>query len=130
MAHEPLAARSISLGLTVNDMEKSLRFYRDALGFELGRTREVDGKIVFAVLDAGGGELSIGQDDFAKGRDRPKGVAMRIWIRTAQDVASIAARAKEAGVTLDGEPAPLPWGPVAFQVTDPDGFKLTIVTAT
>src|SRR4029079_13478418 len=116
MAHQPLVARSISIGMTVNDIEKSLHFYRDGLGFELGRTREGDGKVVFAVLNAGGGELSIGQDDFAKGSGRLKGVGSRIWIRTDQDVVSIADRAKGAGITLDGEPAPLPWGPMAFQV--------------
>ena len=130
MAQEPLVASSISIGITVNDMEKSLHFYRDALGFQVARTREADGKTVFAVLNAGGGELSIGQDDFAKGRDRVKGVASRIWIRTKQDVTSIADRAKAAGIALEGEPAPLPWGPLAFQVADPDGFKLTIVAAT
>jgi uncharacterized glyoxalase superfamily protein PhnB len=126
---EPLVAASISIGITANDMQKSLRFYRDGLGFELGRTREEGGKIVFAVLKAGGGEISIGQDDFAKGRDRVKAVGLRIWIRTNQDVVAIANRAKAVGITLDGEPAPLPWGPLAFQVTDPDGFKITVVTA-
>jgi uncharacterized glyoxalase superfamily protein PhnB len=126
---EPLVASSISIGITANDMQKSLHFYKDGLGFELGRTREESGKITFAVLKAGGGEISIGQDDFAKGRDRAKGVGMRIWIRTSQDVVAIANRAKAAGIALDGDPAPLPWGPLAFQVTDPDGFKITVVTA-
>jgi uncharacterized protein len=127
MANEPLVARSLAVGISVNDMQKSLRFYKDGLGFQVQRTREVEGKTVFAALKAGGAELSIAQDDFAKGHDRVKGVGMRIWITTNQGVASVANRAKAAGITLDGEPAPLPWGPTAFQVTDPDGFMLTIV---
>ena len=32
----------------------------------------------------------------------------------------------EPGVTLTDGPGPLPWGPIGFTVTDPDGFKLTI----
>ncbi len=125
-----LDASSISPAMTVNDMAKSLHFYTTGLGFEIERSRETDGKVTFAALKAGTGRLSIGQDDFAKGRDRVKGVGLRIWVTTTQDIDAIAARAKGAGIVLDGEPAPLPWGPRAFQVTDPDGFHLTIVSET
>ncbi|MFN2400773.1 MAG: VOC family protein [Gemmatimonadaceae bacterium] len=51
---------------------------------------------------------------------------MRLYFETDQDVESLARQAKAAGITLDDGPAPLPWGPMGFTVTDPDGFKLTI----
>jgi uncharacterized glyoxalase superfamily protein PhnB len=82
--------------------------------------------LLFVMLRAGAAYLGLGRDDFAKGKDRVKGVGMRFWLSTRQDVNGIADRAKAAGITLDSEPEPLPWGPLAFTLTDPDGFKLTI----
>lgn len=122
----PLQATGISPGFTVNDLQKSLRFYTEGLGFEVVDRHEEDGQLVFAMLKAGVAHLGIGQDDFAKGRDRVKGVGMRIWIATPQDIPALAERARAAGIALDDEPQPLPWGPMGFSVTDPDGFKLTI----
>jgi len=121
-----LDAVGIAPSFTVNDLEESLRFYTEALGFEIEDRTEFEGVTVFVMLKAGGAQLGLGQDDFAKGRDRVKGVGMRVWIPTNQDVTVIAARVKAAGYALDNEPEPLPWGPMAFAVTDPDGFKLTI----
>jgi catechol 2,3-dioxygenase-like lactoylglutathione lyase family enzyme len=122
-----LVATSVSPGITANDLQKSIKFYVDGLGFEIGDRNEVEGVLRYVGLKAGPGMgIGIGQDDFAKGKDRTKGVGMRIWVGTKQDVSAIAARAKAAGITLDSEPAKLPWGPMAFAVTDPDGFKLTI----
>jgi catechol 2,3-dioxygenase-like lactoylglutathione lyase family enzyme len=128
-ATETLRATGISPGLTVNDLEKSLKFYTEGLGFEVHEKHEMEGRVVFYTLKAGVANIGIGQDDWAKGRDRVKGVGMRIWLTTDQDVEAIAARAKAAGITLDSGPEKLEWGPMGFAVTDPDGFKLTISAA-
>jgi uncharacterized glyoxalase superfamily protein PhnB len=122
-----LNATSSFLSLTANDLAKSLNFYVDALGFEVVDRSEADGVLRFAMLKAGNVTLGIGQDDFAKGRDRAKGVGARLWIQTDEDLVALASRAKAAGVKLDADPAPLPWGPIAFGLVDPDGFLLTIV---
>ena len=45
-----------------------------------------------------------------------------INVMPAQDTA----RVKKAGLTLEGEPKPMPWGPMGFAVTDPDGFRITV----
>jgi uncharacterized glyoxalase superfamily protein PhnB len=116
----------VMTGLTANDVHKTLKFYVDGLGFEVGEKHETEGKLVYVTIKAGDAEIGISQDDFAKGRDRAKGIGMRLYIGTKQDVPAIAARAKAAGFKLDSEPAPLPWGPMGFAVTDPDGFKLTV----
>lgn len=125
-AREALRAGPIAPGLTVNDLQRSVRFYTQGLGFEIEDQVESDGKVRFVMLKAGDAQLGLGQDDFAKGRDRVKGVGMRMWITTTQDIQAIAQRAKAAGIKLDNEPAPLPWGPLGLAVTDPDGFKWTI----
>ena len=124
---EVLMATSIAAGFTVNDLEKSIRFYTDGLGFGVEQKYEHDGQLNGVMLKAGEGRLGLSQDDFAKGRDRVKGVGMRLWIATDQDIHTLADRATAAGITLDQGPAAQPWGGTAFTVTDPDGYKLTIV---
>ena len=126
MAPLAIDATSFYPNLTATDLQRSIRFYTEGLGFEIKDRHERDGKLQYVTLKAGNAYLGIGQDDFAKGRDRVKGVALRFWITTTQDIAALAASAKAAGIKLDEEPAALPWGPMAFAVTDPDGFKITV----
>lgn len=126
MSAAALIASSLSPALTVNDLQRSIRFYTDGLGFEIVQRHERDGTLQYVAMQAGEGRLGIGQDDFAKGRDRAKGVGMRIWITITQDINALADRAKAAGITLDDGPQITPWGSSAFSVTDPDGFKISI----
>jgi len=97
------------------------------LGFAVDDRQETDGKLDGVMLKAGDAFLGLSQDDFTKGRDRVKGVGMSLYLETDQDIAALAGRAKQAGLALDHEPSPLPWGPIGFRVTDPDGFKITIL---
>ncbi len=127
MTTATLQARRLEPTLTANDLKASIRFYTEGLGFTVGEKMEEGGEIRGVMLEAGEARLGLSQDDFAKGRDRLKGVGMRLYFETDQDIAALARQAKEAGITLDNGPAPLPWGPMAFTVTDPDGFKLTIM---
>ena len=126
MSGPALSADSLSVSLTVNDVQRSIQFYRDALGCEVVDRHEIKGTVQYAELRAGGAQIGLGQDDFAKGRDRAKGIGMRLQISTTQDVTALAARVKAAGVTLDDGPKALPWGPMGFMLTDPDGYKITV----
>src|SRR2546425_5232415 len=78
-------------------------------------------------LKAGGCDIMLNQDDFAKGRDRRKGEGCRVWVSTVQDITAIAARVRATGWPLDREPSETPWGDWAFALTDPDGFKITVI---
>lgn len=121
-----LSVQEFNVSLTCSDVQKSIRFYTEGLGFEIVHKMESDGKIQFVMLKAGTAMVGLGQDDFAKGKDRYKGIGLRVWLNTAQDIAALAGRATAAGLKLDEGPKALPWGPMAFAVTDPDGFKLTV----
>ena len=125
MATATLKARGLMPTLTVNDLKKSIELYK-GLGFTVTDEMKENGELRGVTLEAGGVHLGLSQDDFAKGRNRTKGVGMRFYLETDQDVTALARQAKAAGVTLDSEPAKLPWGPMGFTVTDHDGFKLTI----
>lgn len=125
-AAEPFHARSLGASLTVRDLQKSLAWYQDALGFAIDRRMERDGELRAVALRAGDVRILLNQDDGAKGWDRVKGEGFSLMITTSQPVDDIAARIRAAGGTLDSEPADMPWGVRAFRVSDPDGFRLAI----
>ena len=117
---------SASPSFTVNDLQKSLAWYRDVLGFALDERWEQDGKLLGVSLLAGDVTFMIAQDDWKKGRDRKKGEGFRLYCATTQDVDALAGGIKARGGKLDQEPADQPWGSRDFSLTDPDGFKITI----
>jgi len=124
---ESLRLRSMSASLTVDDLARSVDWYRDVLGFTVGVRWEEDGKVRGIQMKAGACDIMLGQDDFAKGRGRKKGEGFRLWTSTTQDIVPIAARIKAKGWPLDREPSETPWGDWAFALTDPDGFKITFI---
>jgi uncharacterized glyoxalase superfamily protein PhnB len=124
---ETLQTRSIVPNLTVDDVQKSISFY-EALGFTVEERWEDNGTLQGVMLRAGEHRIGLSQDDWKKGRDRKKGVGMRLFIETKQNVDEIAARAKRAGIKVDAEPHDTEWKSRAFEVTDPTGFLLTIMT--
>jgi catechol 2,3-dioxygenase-like lactoylglutathione lyase family enzyme len=122
---ESLRLRSITPTFTVNDIEASLRWYRDGLGFFLAERWEEGGRLQGVMLKAGTCEFGLSQDDFAKGRDRAKGQGFRLWCDTGQDVDAIAARLRAFGGTIVEGPGDR-WDTYGFTAQDPDGFKITI----
>lgn len=121
-----LQTTSIVPSLTVDDVQKSIKFY-EGLGFAVEQRWEENGVLLGVMLIAGKNRLGLSQDDWKKGRDRVKGVGMRVFIGTSQNIDELATRAKAAGVTLDRDPHDTDMGR-ALQVTDPSGFQLTIYT--
>ena len=120
-----LNAKNVMPSLTVDDLERSISFF-SGLGFAVDDRWEQDGKLLGVMLKAGALQLGLSQDDFKKGRDRVKGVGMRLYIEADENIDELAARAKGAGVTLASEPADTEWGTRAFDVKEPSGFLITI----
>jgi uncharacterized glyoxalase superfamily protein PhnB len=123
---ESLRLRSSTPSLTVNDIEASLAWYGDVLGFTLKERWMHDGKLMGAEILAGTVTFYLGQDDWKKGRDRVKGEGFRIYCETVQDVDALAAQVKARGGRILEDPHDEPWGARAFAVQDLDGFKITI----
>ena len=113
--------------LTVDDLQKSITFY-EALGFAINERWEEKGTLLGVMLRAGKTEIGLNQDDWKKGRDRSKGIGVRLAISTSTpgSVDEIAKRVKNAGITLKSEPHDTEWKSRAFEVSDPSGFLLTI----
>jgi uncharacterized glyoxalase superfamily protein PhnB len=120
-----LQAKTIAPSLTVDDLQKSMTFF-EGLGFGVEERWEENGALNGVMLRAGEARIGLSQDDWKKGRDRKKGVGLRIFIETAQDIDALAARAKAAGIPLVSDAHDTPWGTRAFEVIEPSGFALTI----
>lgn len=123
---QSLRGRNLQASLTVKDLQKSLAWYTDVLGFTVDQKHERDGKLMAISLKAGDVRLLINQDDGAKGWDRPKGEGFSLQITTDQKVDDIADRIKDHGGVLDTEPQDMPWGARVFRVRDLDGFRFAI----
>jgi len=132
MSHTTAAIRATTLGcsLTCKDLEASIRFYRDAIGFTVATTFEREGKVATAVMTAGDCRIVLNQDDGKLGWDRIKGQGFYVQINVVApaDVDAAAARIQAAGGTLLGEPADREWGARMFVFKDLDGFKLGVST--
>jgi len=124
---ETLRLRTIAPSLTATDLQRSIAFYRDVLGFVVGDEWRSKGVLTGVELHAGAVTFMVSQDDFAKGRDRIKGVGTRYYCNTIQDIDRLASQIRERGGVLDQEPKMTEWGSRVFVISDPDGFKLTFV---
>ena len=122
--NKTLNGRSVMPNLTVDNLQRSTDFF-NALGFEIEDRWEENGVLMGVMLKAGAARLGLSQDDGKKGRDRVKGVGMRLYIEAADNIDEVAARAKAAGVALTKEPHDTDWGR-AIEATEPSGFLLTI----
>ena len=111
--------------LTVDDLQKSIAFY-EALGFAIEERWEEKGTLLGVMLRAGKTQIGLNQDDWKKGRDRKKGIGVRLSISTPGSVDEIAKRAKNAGIALASEPRDTEYMGRAFEVSDPSGFMLTV----
>jgi len=122
-----LVLDSVGPSFTVDNIERSLAWYRDVMGFTVGRRWEEKGQLMGVELKAGPVTFMIGQDDWSKGRHRVKGAGFRVYCDTRQDIDRLAEGIKARGGSLLQEPRDdEEWGARSFAVQDPDGFKITI----
>ena len=127
---EAVQIRGIVPSLTVDDLQKSIAFY-EALGFAIDERWEEKGTLLGVTLRAGTTQIGLSQDDWKKGRDRQKGIGVRLSIETTRDhVDQIAKRARTAGITLKSDPHDTEWDSRAFEVIDPSGFLVTVFSET
>jgi uncharacterized glyoxalase superfamily protein PhnB len=110
----------------VNDLERSIAWYCDGLGFTVSERWEEGGTLQGVMLKAGQTTFGLSQDDFAKGRDRVKGVGFRIDADTTQEVDALAERLRRFGGTIVQGPVDMPWGTRTFTAEDPDGFRISV----
>ena len=116
--------------LAVADVDRSIAFYRDHLGFIVEATYDDP---PYATLIRNGVRLSVGEQGHAAD-DRP-GVEMvapdparlpAILVLEVTDAAAVHDVMVAEGVPILAEPYAPPWGGLRFFVVDPDGFLVEI----
>src|SRR4029077_13984994 len=133
-------------GITVSNLERSLAFWRDVLGFELSHrvdqkgelaaeiTGVPDGAISLAVLKAPGGH-KIELLHYTAPADRKQHVDLRPWevgaghvALTVDDLEAVLEKTAASGWKADRKPQTLTTGPNAgkrvMYVRDPDGTTI------
>ncbi|MEO6877186.1 MAG: VOC family protein [Gemmatimonadaceae bacterium] len=121
-----LDGSDLAASMTVKDLQTSLDWYQNVLGFAVDQKHERNGKLMAVSLRAGKVRMLLGQDDGAKGWERVKGEGISLQITTAQSIDDVATRIRAAGGTLETEPRDMPWGARMLALRDPDGFKLVV----
>jgi uncharacterized glyoxalase superfamily protein PhnB len=123
-------ATTLGCSITCKDVQASIRWYNEVLGFAVEQSYEREGKLAGAVVSAGKCRIVLNQDDGQLGWDRIKGQGFYLQINVAggADVDAAAERIRAAGGTLIDEPADRAWGARMFQFRDLDGFKMGVST--
>jgi catechol 2,3-dioxygenase-like lactoylglutathione lyase family enzyme len=106
--------------LRCRDLDRSRRFYRDALGLAIYREfgDPADPALVFFV---GGGFLEI----TSGGRSAATGDQC-LWLQV-RDLAAEHERLQERGIGIAREPRLEPWGLWEMWIADPDGVPIVLV---
>ncbi len=117
--------------LYVDDVAKSIRFYKDAFGLEVKFTTPDND---YGELLTGNTTLSFASKKLAAS-NLPNGFiessihenpfAIELGFVT-EEVATTVEKAILAGATLEAAPKQKPWGQIVAYVRDPDGFLLEI----
>ena len=122
----------LRVALTVEDFDRAVAFYRDALGLEqLADWSSATGRVV--VLEAGRATLELFDNAQAESVDaieagRRVSGTVRFALRV-EDSGGMADRLVAAGAERVGPPVITPWGDRNARVQAPDGMQLTLFTA-
>lgn len=120
----------LRLELFVSDLNKSLTFYRDVLGFSVER-QEAD----YIALKSGSTRLSLNKaDGLGKQhffnpelQSQRHGLGVEIVLEV-EDVSAHFDRVKQHGYTILSPLKKRPWGLTDYRVADPDGYYLRITS--
>jgi len=124
----PYQLSSLTPNLIVSDVERSLAFYRDVLGFTVTQTVPDASPLVFAIVRSGPVEVYLNAPgpavaEYPAFKDRPIGGTLTLFIRVAGIRAAYAELKGRVNVVM---PLEKKWyGPTEFACTDPDGYVIT-----
>ena len=111
--------------LPCSDIERSMAYYRDALGFDINFTWPLEGPVTYAVLareDAINIHLTLREDEVSM-----SGTKAGIYI-FVHDVNALFEEYQKSGAEITSALADQDYGMRDFDVRDPDGYQLTFGT--
>lgn len=114
--------------LNVNDVDASVAFYKDKLGFKHVMSMSPEGKNVFAIVNFSHGSdfgLNLNTDEGTKSAGFAAGVQFMVYLPDDRSIDDYYEQVSANGVTIDEELADTYWGDRAFTIHDPSGYMLT-----
>jgi catechol 2,3-dioxygenase-like lactoylglutathione lyase family enzyme len=108
--------------LRIRALERSRRFYVDALGFEIDwEWRPEPHDPAFLQLSKAGLSLYLSE----RAGDGPTGSAVYLYV---SDVDAWHREAQDAGLAVETPPSDRPWGNREMSLLDPDGNRLVVAS--
>src|SRR5579871_4190051 len=110
--------------LTVKDVDASVAFYKDKLGFTHDMTMDMgDGKFAIVRL---GSQVVIGMGSSSQDPQPPygTGVQFMMYLPEGMNIDEYYANVQANGVTIKNELKDAYWGDRTFSLLDPDGYDL------
>lgn len=108
--------------LFVEDLPRSLEFYRDRLGFETAGEAQADGRVFWCRLRRGGASIMLQQAEAEDGPAQSRGRGVALYL-VCDDVDALRQEFVDRGVAL-GEPEITEYGMKQVFVPDPDGYSV------
>jgi len=124
----PYQFSSLTPNLIVADVERSIAFYRDVLGFTVEQTVPDAPPLVFAIVRSGPVEVYLNApgpalEEYPAFKDRPIGGTLTLFIRVTGIRAAYDALRARVNVVM---PLETKWyGVTEFACSDPDGYVIT-----
>jgi catechol 2,3-dioxygenase-like lactoylglutathione lyase family enzyme len=127
-----LTKDSIDLGIVVRDAEASLAFYRDTIGFAVGRESTIAGVGHIYFLTCGTSMIKLmvrsTPPAAASAPGGPAGAfGLRYWTISVANLAEVIADCEAKGYEIPTKPTELMPGVTIAMVEDPDGNWLELV---
>jgi catechol 2,3-dioxygenase-like lactoylglutathione lyase family enzyme len=129
----PHDLKTLTPNLVVADVERSVAFYRDRLGFSVTMTVPDKSPYVFAMLRSGTTEIFVNApgaafDEYPVLQDRPIGGTLTLFFQVTGVRASYEALKDQVTVVM---PIETKWyGQTEFAFLDPDGYLITFAERT
>ena len=114
--------------LTVQDVERSLSFYRDQLGLAQDLDlRDETGALFLASVEVDDTVIMLTRAQPSPPQDpRPSGVRLTLLFERGHDIDALLQRLVAGGAMLCAPIGDRPWGHRDFTVFDPDDYHVTI----
>jgi catechol 2,3-dioxygenase-like lactoylglutathione lyase family enzyme len=120
---ETLRLRAVMPILEVSDLERSVTWYRDILGFVVAEELREDGQLIAVQLKAGKVRFLLERETAPPAGGRGQGV--HLYCATRQDVTRLAGLIQERGGVIEQAPDDSHGGR-DFAILDPDGYRISI----
>lgn len=116
----------ISPLLAVRDMKKTIKFYKDTLGFKVGMVFPDADNPEYADLSKDGMVLMfIPAKDHGIGSKEKLGIGVYLYMEIDGDIDEYYAQLKKKGVNIVADIKDEPFGVRDFMIKDIDGYQLT-----